>query len=256
MVDHCFVCSRRWAVAIVSAVACVLAQAQVPDSAREDRWAQEVAPQVVVGDVVWIETPQRAKVLALFADPKARKGGVVIIHGLGVHPDWGLNGALRVRLADDGFATLSVQMPVLEAGATREQYRALYGIAGERIAAAIRNMHGRGISKVAIVSHSVGAGMVDAYLAMPGALPADAWVPIGMLVDFARAPNKPILDIVAESDFPEVLASVKVRAPRLPHDRCSGQVTVAGTDHYFANATDVLAKAIETFLERALSDGC
>jgi hypothetical protein len=38
---------------------------QVPDDARELRWAEEVAPQVVVGEVLWLATPQRAKVLAL-----------------------------------------------------------------------------------------------------------------------------------------------------------------------------------------------
>jgi alpha/beta superfamily hydrolase len=31
---------------------------------------------------------------------------------------------------------------------------------------------------------------------------------------------------------------------------------VPETDHYFANATDALAKTIELFLERAFADGC
>jgi hypothetical protein len=48
-----------------------------------------------------------------------------------------------------------------------------------------------------------------------------AWVPIGMLVDFAQAPREPVLDVVAGSDFPEVLATAKLRTPRLQRDRCS-----------------------------------
>ena len=252
---RCVTCFRCALVAVAAAMFAA-AHAQVPDDAREDRWAQEVAPHVVVGEVVWLSTPQRARVMALYTDAPGAKGGAIIVHGAGVHPDWGLIGALRVKLADDGVATLSVQMPVLEAGAAREQYRALYGIAGDRIAAGIRELHRRGIIKVAIVSHSVGAGMADAWLAGPGAMPIAAWVPVGMLVDFARAPREPVLDIVASDDFPEVLASVKGRAPRLPRDRCSHQATVAGTDHYFANATEALAKSIEGFLERVFADGC
>ena len=246
----------RWVVAAALAAMSAIAHAQFADDAREDRWAQEVAPQIVVGEVVWLATPQRAKVLALYATVPSAKGGVIIVHGLGVHPDWGLNGALRTALADHGFATLSVQMPVLGAVATREQYRALYGIAGDRIVAAIRDLRSRGITKVAIVSHSVGAGMVDAYLAKPGALPVAAWVPIGMLVDFARVPREPVLDIVAENDFPEVLASSKVRMPRLPRDRCSRVVTVPGSHHYFDRATDALTAAIVPFLDRVFAGEC
>ncbi len=235
---------------------CTHAWAQVPDDARELRWADEVTPQVVVGEVLWLATPQRAKVLALFTDAPSARGGVVIVHGLGVHPDWGLNGALRTRLADRGLATLSVQMPVLDKDATREQYRALYPIAGQRIAAAVRVLRERGVAKVAIVSHSLGAGMVDAWLAGPDAMPIAAWVPIGMLVDFARAPREPVLDVVAGSDFPEVLASAKLRAPRFQRDRCSHLVVIPGTDHYFDSATEPLAGVIVSFLDRVFTGDC
>jgi hypothetical protein len=246
----------RQVLVVAAAAMCAHAWGQVPDDARELRWAEEVAPQVVVGEVLWLATPQRAKVLALYADAPAARGGVVIVHGLGVHPDWGLNGALRVRLADQGIATLSVQMPVLDKDATREQYRALYPIAGQRIAAAVRALRERGIANVAIVSHSLGAGMVDAWLAGPDAMAVAAWVPIGMLVDFARAPREPVLDVVAGSDFPEVLAGSKLRAPRLPRDRCSRLVVVPGTDHYFDSATAPLADVIVPFLESAFAGDC
>ena len=233
-----------------------VAHAQFADDAREDRWAQQVVPQVVVGDVVWLATPQRSRVLALFTDATPRKGGVVIVHGFGVHPDWGLNGALRTELADRGFATLSVQMPVMSADKTRDQYRPLFGVGSERIAAALRDLRSRGITKVAIVSHSIGGGIVDAYLARPEAPAVVAWIPIGMLTDFTRAPRVPTLDIVAERDFPEVLASVALRAPRLPRDRCSRVVTVPSSDHFFDGATAALTAEIVPFLDRVFAGGC
>ena len=93
------------------------------DYAREERWAQEVVPSIVVGDPsisprprvrrCWPSSPCRR------APPQA---AIVIVHGLGVHPDWGLIGGLRTGLADAGYVTLSVQMPVLDANATRDDY--------------------------------------------------------------------------------------------------------------------------------------
>jgi len=54
------------------------------DYFREDRWAQEVVPGLVVGDAVYLATPSRPRVLAILTEPAgAAKGGVVVVHGLG-----------------------------------------------------------------------------------------------------------------------------------------------------------------------------
>lgn len=227
------------------------------DYAREERWAQEVAPAIVVGDPVYLATPTRAKVFAILAEPSGgARGGVVIVHGLGVHPDWGVNGGLRTRLVDSGFVTLSVQMPVLAADATRDDYRATLPEASDRIAAALRYLRARGLQKIAIVSHSYGATMVNTYLARPDALGVDGWVPIGMFGVFDAKPREPVLDIVAEHDAHEVRADWKRRAREPPRDSCSRQLSIDGTDHFFDNRQDRLASAIAAFLEKAFSGGC
>ena len=233
------------------------AQSVTADAAREDRWAQEVAPQVVVGDVVWLATSQRARVLALYTEATgAAKGGAVIVHGAGVHPDWGLIGALRTALPERGFATLSVQMPVLAADAPRDGYASVYPAAGERIAAAIDGLRAKGVTKVAIIAHSIGAAMANAYLARADGRPIDAWVAVGMFVDFAAPQTAPVLDVVAERDFPEALATAKLRAARLPRDPCSRSVVIAATDHYFEAAGAALADATATFLAQAFAGRC
>ena len=91
-----------------------LAQA---DYAREKRWADEITPGIVVGDAVWLELKAGRKFLAIHAPAPKAQSGVIVVHGLGLHPDWGLNGVLRSQLSDQGYATLSVQMPVLAADA-------------------------------------------------------------------------------------------------------------------------------------------
>ena len=237
------------------AAASVVAATTGPDYAREARWASEVVPQIVVGDPIWLSVADRPRVLAIFTEPAVPpKGAVVVVHGVGVHPDWNLIGELRTKLADRGYATLAVQMPVLAADAPRDAYRALFDDASDRIGAAFVWLRAKGFAKIAIVSHSMGASMTDAFIARDGG--ASAWVPVGMLVDFTRPPRMPVQDIVAERDFPEALAAAKLREIHLPRDGCSRSMTIAGTDHYMNGATTPLADAIAAFLDRVYEGRC
>jgi len=226
------------------------------DYVREERLAQEIVPAIVVGDAIYLETPARRRVLALYTAVPRPKGGVIVVHGAGVHPDWGLDGALRTGLADLGFATLSVQMPVLAKDAPHDGYAALFPEAGDRIGAAIAFLRERGIRGLAIVSHSTGASMVDAYLARDDAVRIDAWVIVGMPVDFAMLPREPVLDVIADNDFPDVRAAARKRRSRLPSDGCSRALILDGTDHLMENRQQALVVAVGSFLERALSGAC
>ena len=109
---------RMW-IALVLLHSPVHAWAQA-DYAREQRWADEIVPAIVVGDALRLELKSGRKVLAIYTPAPKAMAGVVVVHGLGVNPDWGLIGTLRSRLPDYGYATLSVQMPVLAAGALGE----------------------------------------------------------------------------------------------------------------------------------------
>jgi pimeloyl-ACP methyl ester carboxylesterase len=232
--------------------------AAVADTARESRWAEQVVPQLVVGDAVWLATKRHPRVLAIFTAPSAAtKNAVIVVHGLGVNPDWNLIGVLRTALADRGFATLSVQMPVLPADAPRDDYVTLFPDAGERLGAAAAWLRDRGYPRIAVVSHSMGAAMVNAWLAESAQPAIAAWVPVGMFVPFAAAPRQPVLDVVAERDFPEALSESKIRAQRFMRDGCSAALVVDGTDHYFdGGAAARLAAAIAPFIQRAFDGGC
>ena len=224
------------------------------DYEREERWAQEVVPSIVVGDAVHLATPSRPRVLAILTLPNgSAAGGVVVVHGLGVHPDWGLIGGLRTGLADAGYATLAVQMPVLAAGATRDDYRATIPEGAERIAAGIDHLRRKGITKIAIVSHSLGASMADAYLARNT---IDAAATIGMFGPFTVSPKEPVLDIVAETEIEPVRETSPARASTLPKDACSRQLTISGADHYFERQQKELIAAIAAFLGRAFAGRC
>jgi predicted alpha/beta-hydrolase family hydrolase len=225
-----------------------------PDYAREKRWADEITPAILVGDAVYLTLKSGHKFLALHAQNTTARAGVIVVHGMGVHPDWNLINALRSQLAEQGYATLSVQMPVLAADAKGEQYPALFPEAAERLQAAINFLRDKGHRKVAIVSHSMGARMVNHFLAHGSANDIDAWVVVGISTGVYLQPETlkaPVLDIYGEKDFPAVLQNAAKRADAIQRIRGSGQVSVAGADHYFNGTESELTRHVKRFLDNA-----
>jgi dienelactone hydrolase len=228
--------------------------AQTPDYAREKRWADEITPAILVGDPVYLALKSGYKFLAIHATHDKPRAGVIVVHGMGVHPDWNLINVLRSQLAEQGYTTLSVQMPVLAADAKGEQYPALFPEAAERLQAAVNFLRDKGLRKIAIVSHSMGARMANHYLANSGAGDIDAWVAVGISSGlYAQAENfkAPVLDIYGEKDFPAVLQNAAKRADAIKRLRGSGQVSVAGADHYFNGAETELTRHVKRFLDNA-----
>ena len=123
---------RLCAIALLAPALC-LAQA---DYAREKRWADEITPAIVVGEPLQLELKSGRKFFAIHTTNPRAAAGVVVVHGSGLHPDWGLINPLRSQLAEHGYATLSVQMPVLAAEARGDQYLPLFPEAAERLQAA------------------------------------------------------------------------------------------------------------------------
>jgi pimeloyl-ACP methyl ester carboxylesterase len=229
------------------------ALAQAPDYAREQRIADEVAFAVVTGDPVRLEGEDGRSFLGLFTRAPAAKSGVVLVHGSGVNPDWGLIGEMRAKLADAGYSTLSVQMPVLAAEARPEDYVVLLPIAAQRIRAAVQSMHIKGYKKIALVSHSMGSRMSNEYLLTrhPG---VDAWVAIGMPVEFRGADRFefPVLDLYGTKDLTAVLETATARERAIHALRGSRQSAVPDADHYFNDHYAELDAQVKAFLDQVL----
>lgn len=222
------------------------------DYAREQRWAAEITPAILVGDPVQLATPEGRKFLAIYAPNSKAQTGVIVVHGLGVHPDWGLINPLRSQLSEQGYATLSVQMPVLAAGVPGEKYAPLFPEAAQRLIAAVRYLQGKGYKKIAIVSHSYGARMTNYLLNQPDAPPIAAWVSIGITGAYTDPVTlkMPVLDIYGEKDFPHVLELAPKRAATISKIRGSAQISVAGADHFFNGMENELVRNVKLFLDR------
>ena len=223
------------------------------DYAREKRWADEITPAILVGDPIYLTQASGHRFLALHAASDQPKGQVIVVHGIGVHPDWGLVNTLRSALAERGYTTLSIQMPVLAADARPEAYAALFPEAASRLEAAMRFLRDRSPAKIAIVAHSLGARMTDAFLTRTDAPPA-AFVAIGLSGTFADPGvlRFPVLDLHGTADLSPVLQAAPARAATLARVRGSGQASIDGADHFFNGRQPDLVRAVASFLDRAL----
>ncbi|MBI4192802.1 MAG: DUF3530 family protein [Betaproteobacteria bacterium] len=225
------------------------------DYAREKRWADEITPGLAVGDAVYLTQKSGHKFLAIYTAVAPPGAAVITVHGLGVHPDWALIGALRSGLADRGYATLSVQMPVLAADAKDKEYLALFPDAAGRLQAAVAFLKTEGHRKIVLASHSMGSRMSNFFLTGTPANGVDAWVSIGISSGEFAEPGKlrlPVLDIYGERDVPQVLKQADARATVLKKLKGSAQIEVAGADHYFAGHEGELIKQVRQFLDQRL----
>ncbi len=239
------------------------------DAAREKRWAEQLQDSLVVGEPVWLEAGGR-KVFAILtpAESAPPHGGVVLVHGMGANPDWNdVIQPLRIGLAERGWTTLSVQMPVLGSEAPIRDYAPLVKEAGPRLLAAVKFLRERKLDPVAIVAHSLGATMAIACIAENPDMPLDGLVVIGTsrvpdvpeldpLPELARL-TLPVLDLYGSRDFRSVLDSAPARrkaAHRGGNDRYR-QRMIEGADHFFRGLEDELINRVYAWLERLRKDG-
>ena len=224
------------------------------DYAREQRWAEEITPAIVVGEPVHLELKSGRRFFAIYTPHAKAVAGVILVHGMGVHPDWGLINPLRSGLSAQGYSTLSAQMPVLAADAPGDQYPALFPEAAERLAAAVAFLRGKGAAKIGIVSHSMGARMTNYYfntIPNPG---IGAWVAIGLSGTYTEPVTigVPVLDLFGERDLPGVRETAKQRAADLRGVRGSAQIEVPAADHFFAGREAELTRQVRLFLDLRL----
>lgn len=232
--------------------ASALAAAGMADYAREKKWAEEVVPGLVVGDPVYLQTPRgHHKFLTLFTPAADTDKAAIVVHGLGIHPDWGMVGTLRTELADRGFTTLSIQMPILAADARGEAYPPTFPEAAERIGEAVEFLKAKGYKKLAIVSHSMGSRMSLAYLSGKPDPAVRSWASLGISVGDYAALKMPVLDLYGDNDLPPVLANAGKRKQSFGAAG-SRQVMIGRADHFFTGREGEMVEAVADFLNATL----
>ena len=166
-----------------------------PDLAREQRLGEQIIDAILDGDPVWLEDRvAKRKFLSIYtpAEDDAR-GTVVLMHGRGMHPDWAdVIAPPRVALTEQGWNTLSIQMPVLPKDTKYYDYVPIFPDAFPRIQAAIRYARDNGAERVVLFAHSCSVHMSMAYVEAHGDEAFDAYIGAGMgATDYKQPMRKP-----------------------------------------------------------------
>lgn len=225
--------------------------AAAQDYAREKRWADQVVPNLVVGDAVRVALPGGRDFLGLYTEAAGARAAVLLVHGVGVHPDHGVIGVLRVALSEAGYTTLSIQMPVQAAEAKLEDYYPkVFPEAAQRIAAGAKWLQAKGAPRIVLLSHSMGSWMSNVYYEQTEAAPFAAWVCMGLTGGYGGMGNVrvPVLDLYGENDLPAVLRADWRRRMTIGGIDGSRQVRIAGADHHFLGKEKELVAAIDAFI--------
>lgn len=218
------------------------------DYAREKRWANEILPTIMVGEPIYLTQHNRHSFLGLYAAEKNSPTALLIVHGMGLNPNWGMIGTLRRDLFDAGYTTLSIQMPVLAANAGSSAYPALFPEAVERLQLAVTYLKKQGYRRIVIISHSNGSRMSRVYMASNPSQ-VNAWVALSLTQGDTFAGIKvPILDLYGSNDLDHVLRSTEKRKASF-RNRASRQIMINGADHFFAGREEIMIAKVKAFLQ-------
>ena len=234
------------------------------DTAKEKRWADQIVDSLIDGDAEWLEA-EGHKFLTIFTEDQTGepKGGAIIVHGIGVHPNWTeVIYPLRTELPNHGWATLAIQMPVLPNEAEVKDYIPLIKEAAPRIKAAAEFLKSKNVEPVVIIAHSLGATMTSATLSEQGDFGLRGFVAIGMsgsdldpqLDTTAQLPKVriPVLDVYGSRDLDTVLSAVQPRAAAMRKAGATDyrQLPIEGADHFFVGVEDELVRRVYGWLEQ------
>lgn len=238
-----------------------------PDFEREERLISPIEDSLMDGDVEYLPVSNNREAFSIFmeADADQPKGGVILLHSRGFHANWdSVVKPLRVGLAEKGWHTLSVQMPVLDKKAKYYDYVPIFPYAHERIDAAISFYKKIGVDNIVVIGHGCGAHMTMSYIDKRGDDEISAFVGIGMgATDYKQKIVKefpldrmlsPVLDIFGENDFPGVIRTSKFRQDQMDGsaNSKSTQKIVKDADHYYTNDgnNEALLESINNWLNQ------
>jgi pimeloyl-ACP methyl ester carboxylesterase len=231
------------------------------DLAKEKRWAEQIADAIFDGEIIMLKDDD-IDFLSIYTPASDSRNAVILLHGVGVHPDWDqVIRPLRVGLPENGWSTLSIQLPVLPNGAPYEKYLPLFKEVPGRLDAGIALLKQKGAERIIVVAHSMGSSMGAYYLAKNQPELVKGFVAIGMggaekyrqdNVGYLKSIEVPILDLYGELDLEGVIASVGARRDAImtKGDASSAQRVVAGADHFFDGKNGALLSEVLGWLEK------
>jgi pimeloyl-ACP methyl ester carboxylesterase len=231
------------------------------DEKREAEFANDISKTLVIGRIVRLESEGK-KFLSLYTETEktTRKGVVIILHDLGGHPNQQLIYALRVFLPEHNWTTLSLQMPVREIGADKNEYYALFPEALARIRAGIIYAKENGAENIVLAGYGLG-GLMAAYTQSEQMADIKALVTISLPVpdadiktvqtlEFIKKIKIPMFDIYGALDTADVVESARDRRLAAKGNPGYRQIIINDEGHRYLHDEGLVVKRIYSWLVR------
>lgn len=262
--------------------------AATPPMVQTD-WRTELRARLAAAEIVELPVAGGAPILALYR-PETQgmpKGGVILLHDQGAHPDWpGVMNPLRTSLPEHGWSTLAIETAELPTGADPAAFEQLNQVLTQGLDAALVYLNQQGIYNLVLIGHGQGAILAAAYLAQRPQNNISGLVLVGIHtpteIDERFAPlklltriQKPVLDIYGAQDEASVrqLASRRAQVARKaaqqappqninyvglarsfkrpsPGHIAYRQLEVPGANHNFNGLSEHLSKRVRGWLKR------
>jgi len=232
------------------------------DGKREADVADEISKTLIMGKSVWLEATSQ-KFLALYTETEkaAGKGGVIIVHDSGGHPDQQpLIHQLRTVLPEHGWATLALQMPLREIGADKDEYYPLFPDARARIDAGIQYLKQNGAQTIVLAGYGLGGLMSVSALNQPMpdikalvtvSLPvSETDVKTAQTLELIKAIKIPMLDIFGALDVPDVVESASERRVAAKENSDYRQIKINDEGPLYLHDEGLLVKRVYSWLAR------
>jgi pimeloyl-ACP methyl ester carboxylesterase len=235
----------------------------VSDTAKEQRWANQITDQLIVGEPVWLEADgQRFLAIYTPSETASTKGTVLLVHGIGAHPDWPqVIQPLRSGLSEKGWQSLSIQMPLPPEGIDTAGQVVLLHEGATRLQTALAWLKDKDMTPVTVIAHSRGCADVLYFAATDDGGPVTSLVLIGVNGRYETLPDDasslrflqdirlPILDLYGEYDLEGVIKTAPDRRKAAAGNPGYQQVRVPGADHFFDGEEKPLLEEVSRWLE-------
>lgn len=231
-------------------------EAAASDVAKEQRWRDQIVDSIMDGEAVDVMVDGRG-VLGIYTEAaEDSTKGMIIAHGIGVHPNWDqVVLPIRVEMAERGWHTLSIQMPILENEAQEQEYFDIYPEGGPRLQAAEKFLQDRGVESWVYVGHSMGSQMTALYLSKGIPAQASGFIAVGMnaaqgdaSVNAANSLKKidlPVLDLYGSEDLDFVVNTAEKKRQASAHNKAYTQKVVEGANHFFDGKNGELIEIVD-----------
>jgi hypothetical protein len=193
------------------------------DIKKEQYWKKIISENLKIGEVIQLKA-QEQNFFAIYTKQNRLKqrGSVIILHGKAEHPDWKVVvRPLRTQLADYGWNTLSIQMPIRNKPLkTNEEIEKFNQQGTLRIDSAITFLKDKQAVNIFIIIHGENDEIALSYIKANPKHTIKGLIFVSMPLNISNNKNTikllelmtlPVLDIYAGKDIDTVTLTAKER---------------------------------------------